>query len=106
MICSDRSERYLALFCALALIGFGATALAIALMARIDYWDSYNFLLQARRLTDASFSFVTVDYHRPRGLILLLVLFDIAWKAVREGYPPLAAYHVLMVGVAVGFVLT
>lgn len=75
-----------------------ATAFAVASKIDLDYWDSFNFLTQARRLSDPSFSFLALDLQRPRALILLLAGLNFIWKMLfNEQYPSLHAYHFLMV---------
>ncbi len=70
----------------------------------LDYWDGYNFLLQARRLHDVRFDWITVDPFRPRGLIVYLYFVDKIGLLLNGYLPSLKQYHLSMVFVTIVYV--
>jgi len=83
----------------------GVVWLGLAFVSPLDYWDGFNFLLQARRLSDPLYEGVTFDAWRPRGLVAMLASFD--WFSVKiwKEFPSVPGYHAYMALVAVAFLI-
>lgn len=73
----------------------------LALHLPLDYWDGFDFLLQARRLVDSRYWEVAFHPWRPRALVGILTGFDLVHRAIFARLPSLASYHLLMVSVTV-----
>lgn len=92
--------------CLLGLLLFAVSAFNSAIHVGLDYFDSYNFLVQARRFTqDGMDTFYSYDRSRPRTLVMLFVAFDFITQVLTSHLPSLTATHVLMVVISLSYFL-
>ncbi len=78
------------------LLLFFAISVSLCLERTTDTYDGYLFLLQAKRLTQSAYQKVAFDQTRPRGLVMILTVFDWIHKTVTGSYASIRSYHFMM----------
>lgn len=98
-------EKSLAVIFFVAFFILIGVSISLALHIDIDYYDAFDYLREARRLTDPTFMISAFSIVRPRTPVMLLTFYNLVFKWLFSRLPSLHEYHLLMVVQTAAFVL-
>jgi len=84
---------------------FAILSLRGVLLSFFDGHDSLLFIEQARRLADPHFFSHNIQVTRPRGLVMLIAIYDFFIHSVTGRFPSMVEYHLFSWMIAIAFIL-
>ncbi len=87
------------------LVIFAVVSFFVGFTSHFDGHDALFFLEQGRRVSDPAFSLHKFTWFRPRGLVLCLSLFDMAFHRLSGHFPDITDYHGLIWAILVAAIV-